>query len=63
VPGIRFGGLFRNLTRLVDKLAIVRSFAHTQADQPRAGPDDAARAEGAGGGKARAAEQTDDDDD
>ena len=36
VPGTHFGGLFRNLSRHADKLAIVRSFAHTQADHPAA---------------------------
>ena len=36
VPGTRIGGLFPNLARHADKLAIVRSFAHKQADHPAA---------------------------
>ncbi len=36
VPGIHIGGLFRNLSRHADKMAIVRSFAHKQADHPAA---------------------------
>jgi len=36
VPGIEIGGLFPNLANHADKLAIVRSFAHKQADHPAA---------------------------
>jgi len=36
VPGIEIGGLFPQLARHADKLAIVRSFAHRQADHPAA---------------------------
>jgi hypothetical protein len=36
VPGIVIGGLFPQVARHADKLAIVRSFAHRQADHPAA---------------------------
>ena len=36
VPGIEIGGLFPNLARHADRLAIVRSFAHRQAEHTAA---------------------------